>query len=154
MVMLYLSKTIDDGVTGCDEFDLFLTRNSTTLTDSSGGAGQLILLSVQPASMNSFSFTNSYAQNCYVDNIKDIKNKNSPNNSAKLYPNPAENLLTVETEIEDATATIYDQLGRAIFKQKFNSLKTTIDVSGISPGVYYLELKSKNALTGNKFIKE
>ena len=100
------------------------------------------------------SFSNSYGQNCFYDNVKNIVKNNSKNNSAIVYPNPAQKLLNIETEIEDATATIFDQLGRSVLIEKLTSLKTTIDISSLSQGVYFLQLKSKNKLTGNKFIKE
>ena len=56
--------------------------------------------------------------------------------------------------MDDATASIFDQLGRIIYIQKFNARKVTIDISSFASGVYFLELKSKNNLTRNKFIKE
>ena len=147
-------KTIDDGVSGCDEFTFSLLRNSATLSESSGATGQIIQINSQPIALFSENFSNSYGQNCFYDNVKNIVKNNSNNNSAIVYPNPAQKLLNIETEIEDATATIFDQLGRSVIIEKLTSLKTTIDISSLSQGVYFLQLKSKNKLTGNKFIKE
>ncbi len=147
-------KTIDDGVSGCDEFPLLLTKNSTTFTDSSGSVEQMVQLNNQSINLTSIEFSSSYAQNCVFDNVKDITKNYSSYNSAKIYPNPAGILLNIETEMDDATASIFDQLGRIVFIQKFNARKITIDISSFASGVYFLELKSKNNLSRNKFIKE
>lgn len=150
----FFLKTDDNGIGGCYEFPISLIQNSSPLTVSSGAVGILVQLNHQSIAMTSNNFTDSYAQDCVIDNIKNITTNNSANNSARLYPNPAGKLLNIEMEMDDATATVFDQLGRSILKQKFNSPKTTIDLSFLSPGVYFLELKSKNKLSRNKFIKE
>ncbi len=147
-------KTDDNGIAGCDEFPMILNRNPVTLTDSSGAFEQMVTLNTQAVDMIGKQYTNSYAQNCVYDNIKEFTNKNYTNSLAKLYPNPSEKLLTVETEFDNSIATIFDQMGRTVYKQKFNDRKTTIDISSLSPGIYFIEILSKNNLSKNKFIKE
>jgi len=86
-----------------------------------------------------------------------------------VYPNPADNVLSVESISSDktigsntnlnnktATATInttsnpteirlYDKMMHLVLKKTFNGEKTKINVSNIRPGVYILQIiKGKN----------
>ncbi len=152
-----LVKTDNFGVAGCDEFPLFLTRNTAQLFEGTPDPSirSSILLNQQSVAMISEPFTNSYAQNCVFDYIKDdISSKNSDKQFVKLFPNPTENLLNIEMDFGEAVIVIYDQLGRVVSDQKISASKSSIDVSFLAPGFYHLQLKSGNNLAEGRFIKE
>jgi hypothetical protein len=62
--------------------------------------------------------------------------------SFSMYPNPANNNFTISFEkIESSTTwSIYDVLGNAVMSGNVRQTKTSIDVSGISDGIYVLEI--------------
>jgi len=64
-------------------------------------------------------------------------------NLFRVYPNPAKDILHVETN-SAATFSLIDQSGKIFAVTNING-KGVINVSGIPGGLYYL----KNNLTGN-----
>jgi len=82
---------------------------------------------------------------------------NSPSRvAAKVYPMPATNVLNVE--LIDSTAiqqaVIMDMQGRIIAEQQVNSATTQINTSGLSAGMYILQLKGKDQEATMRFIKQ
>ncbi len=73
-------------------------------------------------------------------------------NQNRLYPNPAQNILTIDwNSNEPEPLFIKNQLGQIVIqKSKINESKTTIDISGLSPGLYLVQLGNET----HKFIKE
>lgn len=77
-----------------------------------------------------------------------------PKNSIKVYPNPATNILHIDTPndmiIEELS--IINSKGHIVKKYKKHS--TDIDLSFLSAGVYYLHIKSKQGVFCEKFVKK
>ena len=73
----------------------------------------------------------------------------------RMYPNPAHSILTIETDEEIKSITVYNSLGAVVWllSQTATTLKS-IDVSGFSSGVYYIELKLSNGILRKKFVRE
>jgi len=74
-----------------------------------------------------------------------------------IYPNPAQNSITVKT---DNTAVIqsiilYNLLGQMVNSVSSNTLSasTTIDVSALKAGTYFMEIQSTQGKTTKKFVK-
>jgi hypothetical protein len=65
-----------------------------------------------------------------------------------IYPNPTSDLMTIETHFlsEEITFTIYDINGRLIQSGKLNGVKTTLDISDLEKGSYFIQL-GKNQYT-------
>jgi uncharacterized repeat protein (TIGR01451 family) len=64
-----------------------------------------------------------------------------------VYPNPATNQVSISVQNSaDAIAEIRltDMLGKVVFQQKGTHTQTTIDLSGLSKGVYMLEVQTEN----------
>ena len=86
---------------------------------------------------------------CAGSEIVDLKE-----NGIILYPNPTSDAFTVET-IEDLNGKsfiIHDVSGRVLSTGKLVGNKTTIQVSSLSTGSYYLNFPDTNQTL--KFIKE
>jgi hypothetical protein len=82
-----------------------------------------------------------------------ISEKNS-NNNLKIYPNPSEKLLNIETnESENWQAIITDSKGAQINQIQFQK-STQLDINNYAPGVYYIQLTSKEEVLNYKFIKK
>ena len=70
----------------------------------------------------------------------------------KIYPNPAENTITIELSAEldnkNISVEIYNYLGqKVIFYNLAGDLLNTLDVSDLSNGIYIFKI-----LVGNKII--
>jgi len=78
------------------------------------------------------------------------------NDNLKVYPNPVSNILNVETLlIGNYQLKIVNQLGQVVLEQKQNSSTSSIDVSNLLKGLYFLVITSENTeLQTVKFIKK
>lgn len=80
--------------------------------------------------------------------IGEIKN----NIASKIYPNPCDNLLNIETTSNDKfMATVYDLAGRQVIAP---SHQNNIDVSALNAGVYMLRLNTENGQQTATFVKQ
>ncbi len=73
-------------------------------------------------------------------------------NSLHIYPNPANDFINISGKT-NAIYTIYDCTGKLIFIQKANTAITTIDLSKLNAGVYFVQSKLDNKTSFNKIIK-
>ncbi len=82
-------------------------------------------------------------------------------NIVKLYPNPATkevNLLVTVTKKEQAQLKIIDNYGRVVKQQDTNlsigSTTLSMDISGLSKGMYYVEIKGETVNERKSFVKQ
>ena len=84
----------------------------------------------------------------------------SVNNGISLYPNPANNAITLEFEKAisgDAQIDISDVTGRIISSRSINALAgsaITINVTGIASGMYFVRVTTPKSEYYAKFIKQ
>ncbi|RZJ25346.1 MAG: T9SS type A sorting domain-containing protein [Flavobacterium sp.] len=69
----------------------------------------------------------------------------------RVYPNPAGNLLHVSSSETLRLISICNNLGQLIKQQPADE---TIDVSGLSPGLYFFKAEAENVSMITKFIKQ
>jgi hypothetical protein len=82
-----------------------------------------------------------------------ISEKNK-NRNINIYPNPSEKMLHIETnEPEEWNAVISDSKGSKINQIQFQK-STQLDINNYAPGVYYIQLTSKEEVLNYKFIKK
>jgi hypothetical protein len=82
-----------------------------------------------------------------------ISEKNT-NRNINIYPNPSEKLLNIETNVSDEwNAVITDSKGAQIKQIQFQK-STQLDINNYLPGVYYIQLTSKEEVLNYKFIKK
>jgi hypothetical protein len=101
-------------------------------------------------------FTASYY---YIDDVSvidvnsiGIKSYSENNTSVNVYPNPADDLLTIECKVENAELRILDLMGNEIKKQKIKDKKEEVDISEMASGVYFLNIKTIEGLLTKKII--
>lgn len=99
-----------------------------------------------------FSFNESI-YDCYTPLYTGLE-ENETQNNILLYPNPAKERLYINTSIPIKQMTIYNLLGQEI--QKYNNLETTssINISGLNEGVYFVKIYTEKAVHTTKIIKE
>ncbi len=71
-----------------------------------------------------------------------VKNVTNGTISAKVYPNPANNELTITTEGKNFSAQVYDVIGRTVATSVTNTGKAVINTSSLANGMYILTIKA------------
>jgi hypothetical protein len=75
------------------------------------------------------------------------------NGTFSIYPNPAENVLYVQSENGNSFYTIYDITGKVNFIHQSTNANSTLDISTLSSGVYFIQCISGEEVSTIKFIK-
>lgn len=71
-------------------------------------------------------------------------------NNISIYPNPVSNAITINANKALGSVGIYDALGKLVITHHSNNLQTTIDISTLEKGMYFIRTNGIN----NKFIKD
>ena len=69
-----------------------------------------------------------------------------------FYPNPATDKITISAEFTDSTLHIIDQSGRTVAEYAHVLKGQTIDLEGVSSGIYFLRLKDGKMIQIDKLI--
>jgi hypothetical protein len=92
---------------------------------------------------------------CFSDNARLVVNimnstgvENSQDPPNFLYPNPAEDVLFISLESE-VLISIFDMTGA----HRFTSNQKRIDLSTLSPGTYFVTVKSQDFVTTKRILK-
>ena len=108
-----------------------------------------------------FSYTYSvrpiYEDDCY-GSFKSVLaqwgvnvNEYSHNANVNIYPNPANDKLYIETEMNVEEVVVYDVFGR---QQTTDNGQKSIDVSNLNSGVYFVKVVTENGEVVKRFIKK
>jgi len=76
----------------------------------------------------------------------------SATKQSSVYPNPAHNQLTIQAVAKGAY-TITNSIGQSLLSGNINEKQTRIDIYALSPGMYWLSLRSGAQIQHLKFIK-
>ncbi|NOU47928.1 MAG: T9SS type A sorting domain-containing protein [Bacteroidales bacterium] len=78
--------------------------------------------------------------------------------SFSIYPNPAENTIYLELNIDDAGSNAFVEIfsiyGTCLYTQKINNFKTSIDISYLPKGIYFIRLTANGLQSTAKVIKK
>ncbi len=76
------------------------------------------------------------------------------NDFYKVFPNPASEVVNIIAKNNDAssTVTVYNSEGKAVAITILKNRETTLDVSKMTNGVYYLVMNNKNKKSAKKFV--
>lgn len=74
----------------------------------------------------------------------------------KVYPNPTENTLRIQTQFLDPQLHInlFDILGKAVYSNRVENRNITLDVANLPKGSYILQIQSKEKKVTKKIIIE
>jgi hypothetical protein len=101
------------------------------------------------------SITNS-SQAGYVDafvaklNSTSLSNTDFEKDRIVLYPNPTKNTVTINTEKAIKRTIISDVNGRILDTQ----FETTVNLTNLVSGIYFLNIETENGISSKKIIKE
>lgn len=111
-------------------------------------------LSFSGSSLMSGTSTNLESR-YYGRSIRCVKNATLSNSQfdksdIKVFPNPVQNQLNIDSPEEVLSIEIFDLLGKKIFESKTK----TIDVSELQNGIYLLKINTNQGSYIQKFIKQ
>jgi poly(3-hydroxybutyrate) depolymerase len=84
----------------------------------------------------------NYIKDYFSDCVTNVGIEENPVVKISVHPNPTNDILNIKVDISlsGADYEIYDNLGRSLFAGKIKSENTSIDISLLSKGIYYLSI--------------
>jgi hypothetical protein len=76
------------------------------------------------------------------------------NKYSTLFPNPAENEVSVNCSFKINEIEVYNLVGQKLFAKEINAYNTTIDVSKYEKGSYIVKINTDKGVANKKFIKQ
>ena len=71
-----------------------------------------------------------------------------------LFPNPNHGQFSINLPEESCEVTVFNSLGQAVYRQSKAQGLTTVNLNDLSNGIYFVTVKSANAVGTLKFVKE
>lgn len=72
--------------------------------------------------------------------------------SVAIYPNPANEFITLTNLPSHGTVTILDATGKAVYHSVINTTQGVIDISGFASGVYSVLVRDNGRVANRKFV--
>ena len=88
----------------------------------------------------------------YISDVLSVPNAAELEKSMRVFPNPASDFIRIETsnEVQLYEVIIYTTLGT---KMKARLNNESIDLAHLSPGIYFLMIKTSLGTTTRKIVK-
>lgn len=87
-----------------------------------------------------------YKGECYIDVISDVESLND-SKLVNIYPNPVFEKLFIQHDLNasknSANIFLIDVMGRVVLEKTLDASLIQLDVSSISPGIYFVQILSK-----------
>lgn len=111
-------------------------------------------------------------QGCRVDfpesSVKDVQeffkqnthpvgiDSDRPRENIEIYPNPADDQIHIQIgrSGDESTLTLVDVRGKVLAERTLRGNSASIDVSGFSSGIYFVQLKQDDQVTNHKVVVE
>jgi hypothetical protein len=124
------------------------TPSSSTLQNPVVSYNTSGTYSVVLTTQNSFG-NNTNTRESYITVTAPTGVNDNEINRIKFYPNPVTDIINIDYE-KDLTIKLFDLYGHLLLTGRNNK---TLDLSGIKPGLYILEIKTEEGLSRQKLIK-
>jgi gluconolactonase len=72
----------------------------------------------------------------------------------EIYPNPVQNLLYIDLSGHTGMLEAFDITGKSLLQKEFRENNTSIDVSGLENGIYFVKVWLDNQMFTGKFVKQ
>ena len=72
-----------------------------------------------------------------------------------IYPNPANDKVHIETEVEIKEIVVYDVYGRIqnLRNSETQQLSNTVDVADLNSGIYFVKVVTENGNVVKRIVK-
>ena len=149
---IVLSWNVVEGATAYNVYaDTALLVNVTDTTFTVTGLTANTQYCFAVAAVNSTDESEKSAVVCattWVDAIGELAS------SFNIYPNPVNDKLYIETEVEVREVVVYDVYGRQQELSAISSQPSVIDVANLNSGVYFVKVRTENGEIVKRFIKK
>jgi hypothetical protein len=95
-----------------------------------------------------------YYDNLYLHKNTTLSTNDFEASRVKLYPNPATNVLNIESVMTIEKVSVYNLLGQEVISQTPNTELVTLDVASLQVGVYVVKTSINGNTSSTRFIKE
>ncbi|MCL5244247.1 T9SS type A sorting domain-containing protein [Cellulophaga sp. 20_2_10] len=120
-------------------------------------AGETVTLLVKQISGNDVSFWSKggvkppklvLKLNCTQENTNSIFSLKADNSTTevKVYPNPAQNYITISGIASGKQIVVFDFTGNVVLKKVARSTAETLDISGLRPGTYIIKAEGEKSI--------
>lgn len=75
-------------------------------------------------------------------------------NSVVVYPNPARDLIHINSDEIFNSIEVYNMLGQSMYRNTILAMPLVLDISGYRQGIYFIRLNHAKGMVTKKFIKE
>lgn len=136
------------------------TSFTLPLTYTSADSAMMYMMALYPNSPTGGPKGNSvlYVDNLSFDNlISNVTEPESKNTIFNLYPNPANDKITITNvqDSENTTINILNIQGKQVMYNQFRDQNNMeFEISNLPMGIYFIEVKSEYGIAVKKFVKE
>ncbi|MEA3445950.1 MAG: two-component regulator propeller domain-containing protein [Bacteroidota bacterium] len=128
----------------------FSNQNFTNYSTADGLSNNHINCITQDENDNIWVGTNFGASKLSL--TQEIAENGRGNNNFEIYPNPAKNKINIYSSATIKKIELYNPSGQLLRKTSINKNQQTIDISGLSPGNYFIRATGKNDVWVKKFV--
>ncbi|NQU31990.1 MAG: T9SS type A sorting domain-containing protein, partial [Bacteroidetes bacterium] len=70
----------------------------------------------------------------------------------KVYPNPAQNMVTVSSSVSMTQLTVTNYVGQVVYTSKVNATSVELNTSSYQAGVYLVKIDTDNGVVTKRVI--
>lgn len=104
-----------------------------------------------------FNFNNNGAgESYYFDDVKlntNLSLQNFSNEKIIIFPNPANDLITISSDKLIEAISLYNVLGQEVISSKPNNTQQTIDIASLNSGVYIIKTTIAGVTSSSRVVK-
>lgn len=105
-----------------------------------------------------FNFNNNGAgESYYFDDVKlntNLSLQNFSNDKINIFPNPANDLITISSDNLIEAISLYNVLGQEVISSRPNNNNQTIDIASLNSGVYIIKTTIAGATSSSRIVKK
>jgi hypothetical protein len=98
--------------------------------------------------------TGSYLLDIQVTRTGAVSTGIPDENHLKIYPNPADDQIIIEGNSEISRIELFDAEGRMMMSTLQHSESTTLDISNLAEGIYFIHITQQDQTTVHKIVKQ
>ncbi|MCF6130080.1 T9SS type A sorting domain-containing protein [Flavobacterium sp. AS60] len=95
-----------------------------------------------------------YYDNLYLHKNTTLGTEDFEASNVRLYPNPATNVLNIESAMTIEKVSVFNLLGQEVISQTPKSGLVTLDIASLQVGVYVVKTSINGNVSSTRFIKE
>ena len=104
---------------------------------------------IKVANVHQLTFTvQEFGSNKNITGMKELPGK------MRIYPNPSFGKVVIESPVPEFDLVVNNQFGLEIMTRKVSDRISTLNLDGLSPGIYFVKIKMGHTVIVDKLIKQ